>query len=164
MLYATNGTLMYRRYIRYSATFSPFCTCPKNWTNRCYNMYMLIFLKLKGPVAESVVSLTSSLVVKMFTVLVSTIPNSQVFLLKKNVSSFCKCKSYSHFFSKNITIYAISNDQSFNNTLTYDIVSFEQLGPGWVVNIVNPDQTPRSVASYMGLHCLRKPFFFEHLR
>ena len=24
-----------------------------------------------------------------------------IFLLKKNVSSFCKCKSYSHFFSKN---------------------------------------------------------------
>ena len=46
------------------------------------------------------------------------------------MSSFCKCKSYSHFFSKNISIYAIFNDQSFNNTLTNDIVSFEQLGPG----------------------------------
>ena len=45
------------------------------------------------------------------------------------MSSFCKCKSYSHFFSKNITIYAIFNDQSFNDTLTNDIVSFEQLGP-----------------------------------
>ena len=43
--------------------------------------------------------------------------------------SFCKCKSYSHFFSKNISIYAIFNDQSFNGTLTNDIVSFEQLGP-----------------------------------
>ena len=36
-----------------------------------------------GPVVESVVSLTSSLVVKMLTILVSTISNSQVFLLKK---------------------------------------------------------------------------------
>ena len=72
----------------------------------------------------------SWLVVKILTVLVSTISNSQVFLLK-NVSSFCKCKSYSHFFSKNtcIGIYAIFNDQSFNNTLTNEIVSFEQLGP-----------------------------------
>ena len=35
------------------------------------------------PVVQSVVSLTSSLVVKMLTVLVSTISNSQVFLLKK---------------------------------------------------------------------------------
>ena len=73
-----------------------------------------------GLVAQSVVSLTSSLVVKMLTVLVSMISNSQVFLLKK---------SYSHFFSKNISVYAIFNDQSFNNTLTYDIVSFEQLDP-----------------------------------
>ena len=32
-------------------------------------------------------------------------------------------------FSKNIRVYAIFNDQSFNNMLTNDIVSFEQLGP-----------------------------------
>ena len=36
----------------------------------------------------------------------------------------------SYFFSKNISVYAIFNDQSFNDTLTKDIVSFEQLGPG----------------------------------
>ena len=30
---------------------------------------------------------------------------------------------------KNISIYAVFNDQSFNNMLTNDIVSFEQLGP-----------------------------------
>ena len=29
-----------------------------------------------------------------------------------------------------LNIYAIFNDQSFNDTLTNDIVSFEQLGPG----------------------------------
>ena len=38
----------------------------------------------QGPVVQSIISLTSSLVVKMLTVLVSTISNSQVFLLKKN--------------------------------------------------------------------------------
>ena len=37
----------------------------------------------QGPVVQSVDSLTSSLVVKMLIVLVSTISNSQVFLLKK---------------------------------------------------------------------------------
>ena len=64
--------------------------------------------------------------VKMLTVLVSTISNSQVFLLKK-----CDLlKSFSHFFSKYISIYAVFNDQSFNDTLTNNIVSFEQLGPG----------------------------------
>ena len=49
-------------------------------------------IDLQGPVVQSIVSLTSSLVVKMLTVLVRTISNSQVFLLK-NVSSFCKCKA-----------------------------------------------------------------------
>ena len=33
------------------------------------------------------------------------------------------------FFSKNISVYAIFINQSFNNALTNDIVSFEQLGP-----------------------------------
>ena len=86
-----------------------------------------------GPVIQSIVSLTSSLVVKMITVLVRTISNSQVFLLKKNVSSFCTCKSYSHLFSKNISVYAIFNDQSFNNMLTNVFVSFEQLGPDFLL-------------------------------
>ena len=36
------------------------------------------------------------------------------------------------FFSKNISVYAIFNDQSFNNTLTNNIVSFEQLNPDQV--------------------------------
>ena len=36
-----------------------------------------------GPVVQSIVSLTSSLAVKLLSALVSTISNSQVFLLKK---------------------------------------------------------------------------------
>ena len=56
----------------------------------------------QGPVVQSIVGLTSLLVVKILTVLVSTISNSQVFLLK-NVSSFYKCKSYSHFSAKILT-------------------------------------------------------------
>ena len=36
-----------------------------------------------GPIVQSVVRLTSSLVVKILTALVNTIANSQVFLLKK---------------------------------------------------------------------------------
>ena len=96
--------------------------------------YMFLWRNKKtiylGPVVQSVVSLMSMLVGKMLTVLVSIVSNTQVFFAEKNVSSFCKCKSYSHFFSKNISVYAIFNDQSFNDTLTNDIVSFEQLGPG----------------------------------
>ena len=46
--------------------------------------------------------------------------------------------SYSHFFSKNISIYAIFNDQNFNDMLTNDIVSFEQLcGPSVSSNLWN---------------------------
>ena len=46
------------------------------------------------------------------------------------MSSFCKCKSYSHFSAKILAYYAIFNDQSFNDMLTNNIISFEQLGPG----------------------------------
>ena len=41
-----------------------------------------IYFVCQGPVVQSIISLTSSLVVKMLTLLVSTISNSQVFLLK----------------------------------------------------------------------------------
>ena len=81
-----------------------------------------------GPVVQSIISLTSSLVVRMLTVLVSTISNSQVFLLKKCEQLLQMQKLLTFFFSKNISIYAIFNDQSFNDTLTNDIVSFQQLG------------------------------------
>ena len=65
--------------------------------------------------------------VKMLTALVSTVSSNSVIFAEKKVSSFCK----SHFFCKNVSVYAIFNDQSFNNTFTNDIVSFEQLGPGF---------------------------------
>ena len=43
----------------------------------------LLPTKDKGPIVQSMVSLTSLLVVKMLTVLVSSISNSQYFFLKK---------------------------------------------------------------------------------
>ena len=42
--------------------------------------------------------------------------------------AFVNVKAFHLFFSKNISIYAIFYDQSFNDTLTNDIVSFEQMG------------------------------------
>ena len=71
----------------------------------------------------------------MLTVPVSTISSPQVFIADKNVSSFYKFKRYSLFFCKNISIYALFNYQSFNDTLTNDIISFEQLGPGVLVGL-----------------------------
>ena len=38
---------------------------------------------IQGPVVQSIVSLTSLLVVRMLTILISAISNSQIFLLKK---------------------------------------------------------------------------------
>ena len=78
------------------------------------------------PAVQSIVSLTGSLVVKMLTVLVSTISNAQVFLLKKIEKQMQKLHI---FFSNDNSVYAIFNDQSFNDTLPNDIVSFEQMGP-----------------------------------
>ena len=87
-------------------------------------------IKCQDPVVQSIVSLTSSLVVKMLTVPVSNIFYSQVILLKKMWVAFANAKAtLIFFFSKNISISAIFNDQSFIDTLTNDIISFEQLGP-----------------------------------
>ena len=61
----------------------------------------------------------------MLTVLVSTISNSQVILLKKK----SEMQKLLAFFSKNISVYAVFYNQNFNDTLTNDIVSFQQLGP-----------------------------------
>ena len=43
--------------------------------------------------------------------------------------AFANAKTTYIFFSKNIGIYATFNVQSFNDSLTNDIISFEPLGP-----------------------------------
>ena len=50
---------------------------------------------------------------------------------------FANAKPTHIFFSKNISIYAIFDDQRFNNMLTNDIVSFEQLGSGVFCGLYN---------------------------
>ena len=42
--------------------------------------------------------------------------------------AFANARATHIFFSKNISVCAIFNDQSFNDTLINDIVSFDQLG------------------------------------
>ena len=80
-------------------------------------------------IVQNVVSLTSSLVVKMLTFLVNKISNSVIFAEKKWVA-FANTKATHIISAKIISVYAIFNDQSFSDTLTNDIVCFEQLGPG----------------------------------
>ena len=49
----------------------------------------------------------------------------------KNVNSFCTAKATHIFFSKNIQHICESLDVNFKESLIYDVVSFEQLDPGW---------------------------------
>ena len=84
-----------------------------------------------GPVVQSVVSLTSSLKVISLTVLADSIYNILIFFCWKNVSSFCTAKATHIFSAKKFQHICVSLDVNFNGSLTNDIVSFEQLGPGW---------------------------------
>ena len=56
---------------------------------------------------------------------------SDIFCLK-NVSSFCTAKGTHIFFSKKFQHICVSLDVNFNELLTNNVVSFEQLGPGQV--------------------------------
>ena len=47
--------------------------------------------------------------------------------------AFANAKATHIFSAKRISIYAIFNDQSFNDMLTNNIFSFKQLGPGLYV-------------------------------
>ena len=82
------------------------------------------------PVVQSVVSLTSSLRVISLTVLADSLYNILIFFAEKMRVAFAlHCKSYSHFFSKKCQHICVSLNVNFNESLTNDIVSFEQLGP-----------------------------------
>ena len=50
------------------------------------------------------------------------------------MSSFCTAKA-THFFSKKFPHICVSLDVNFNESLTNDIVSFEQLGPGFLKKV-----------------------------
>ena len=78
----------------------------------------------QGPVVQDVVSLTSSLRVISLTVLADSIYNILIFFAEKNFD----CKSYSHFFSKKFQHICVSLDVNFNESLTNNVVSFEQMG------------------------------------
>ena len=54
------------------------------------------------------------------------------------------------FFGKSMSIYARFYDQSFNDTLTNDIVCFEQLGPGVKCRVVAVKRLP-ALIKYMQL-------------
>ena len=79
-----------------------------------------------GPVVQSVVS---SLRTISLTILADSIYNFLILFAEK-----MSCKSYSHFFSKTFQHICVSLDVNFNESLTNDVVSFEQLGPAYFEN------------------------------
>ena len=83
----------------------------------------------QGPVVQSVVSLTSSLRVISLTVLADSIYNILILFAEKMWVAFAVQKLLTFFFSKNIQHICVSLDVNFNESLTNDVVSFEQLGP-----------------------------------
>ena len=85
-------------------------------------------VKVQGPVVQSVVSLTSSLKVISLTVLAGSIHNILICFAVKMWVAFALQKLLT-FFSKKYQNICISLDINFNESLTNDIVSFEQLGP-----------------------------------
>ena len=83
----------------------------------------------QGPVVQSIISLTRSLRVISLTVLADSIYNILIFLAEKKVSSFCTSKATHIFFSKKFQHICVSLNVNFNESITKDVISFEQLGP-----------------------------------
>ena len=83
----------------------------------------------QGPVVQSVVSLTSTLRVISLTILVDSIHNIVIFFAEKMWIAFALQKLLTFFQQKNQHI-CVSLEVNFNESLTNDVVSFEQLGPG----------------------------------
>ena len=89
----------------------------------------------QGLVVQSVVSVTSLLRVISLTVLVDSIYNILIVFAEKNVSSFCTAKATHIFFRKRFQHICVSLDVNFNESLTNDVVSFEQLGPDQLISL-----------------------------
>ena len=84
---------------------------------------------MQGPVVQSIVSLTSSLRVISLTILADSIYNILIFFAEKMWVAFALQKLLTFFQHKKILHICVSLDVNFNESLTNDIVSFEQLGP-----------------------------------
>ena len=84
----------------------------------------------QGLVVQSVVSLTSLLRVILLTVLADSIHNILIFFAEKMWVAFALLLT---FFQQKISAYiciCVSVNVIFNESLTNDVVSFEQMGPG----------------------------------
>ena len=85
-------------------------------------------VKHQGPVVQSVVSLKSLLRVISLTVLADSIHNILIFFAEKMWVAFALQKLLT-FIHKKFQHICVTLDINFNESLTNDVVSFEQLGP-----------------------------------
>ena len=83
---------------------------------------LIKYVKLLDPVVQSVVSLTSSLRVISLTVLADLLYNIPIFFAKKKATPTFSAKKKSQHICVSLSV-------NFNESLTNNIVSFEQLGP-----------------------------------
>ena len=74
-----------------------------------------------GPVVQSIVSLMSSLRLILCTVLADSVYNILIFFALQKLLTF---------FQQKLQHICVSLDVNFNESLTNNVVSFEQLGPG----------------------------------
>ena len=72
------------------------------------------------------------------------------------MSSFCIAKATHIFFSKKFQHIRVSLDVNFNESLTNDIVSFEQLGPGVLNGLIWESQIATALDK-----CLTPRFIFQ---
>ena len=82
----------------------------------------------QGPVVQSIISLTSSLRVISLTLLADSIYNILIFFAAKMWVAFALQKLLT-FLQQKISAYLRITHVNFNESLTNDIVSFEQLHP-----------------------------------
>ena len=70
------------------------------------------------------------------------------------MSSFCTAKATHIFFSKKFQHICVSLDVNFNESLTNDVVSFEQLGPDVVHTAMNDKKNTFITYIYINFHPL----------
>ena len=94
-----------------------------------YGEFKTVAVEQLGPVVQSIVSLTSSLRVISLTVLADSIYSILIFFAEKMWVAFALQKLLT-FFQQKISAYLHINQRKFYVSLTNDVVSFEQPGPG----------------------------------
>ena len=95
-------------------------------------------LQFMSQSVQSIVSLTTLLRCQLVKYMPAKLSNTLFCFLLEKCENLLQCKRFSHFSNKNKCINNI-NVLNFNETLTNDVVNFEQLAPeGWAMCSCHP--------------------------